>query len=92
MPRGPRHCAGPRWPHDGAEARAHWSLASRLISGARTHRGRREMERGWQRSSPIASVAEAVTKEGQRRRNMATVLGSRCHGVLEVEGQSWGGE
>jgi hypothetical protein len=36
------------------------------------------MERGRQWSSPIASVAEAVTKEGRRRRNTAAVLGARC--------------
>jgi hypothetical protein len=49
----------------GAEARAHRSSASRLIPGARTHRDRSEMERGRRRSSLIASVAEAVTKEGR---------------------------
>jgi hypothetical protein len=86
MPRGPRHCAGPRWTHGSAEARAHWSSASRLIPGARTHCGRREMERGRRWSSLIASVAEAVTKEGWRQRNMTAVLGAQCHGVLEAEG------
>jgi hypothetical protein len=86
MPCGPRHCAGPRWTHGGAEARAHQSSAVRLIPGARNHRGHREMERGWGWSSPIASVAEAVTNEGQQRRNTAAVLGARCHGVLEAKG------
>jgi hypothetical protein len=92
MPHRPRHCADPRWTHGRAEARAHWSSASRLILGVRTHHGRREMERGRRRSSPIALVAEAVMKEGRRRRNMVVVLGAQCHGVLEMEGRSWGGE
>jgi hypothetical protein len=92
MPRGPRHCAGPWWTHGGAEARAHRSSTSQLIPGTRTHRGRKEMERGRRRSSPIASVAEAVTKEGRQRRNTMAVLGAWCHGVLEMEGCSWGGE
>jgi hypothetical protein len=92
MARGPRHCAGPWWTHGGAEARAHRSSASRLILGTRTHCGRSEMERGRRRSSPIASVAEAVMKEGRRWRNMAAEIGAQCHGVLEVLGQSSGGE
>jgi hypothetical protein len=67
MPHGPWHCAGPRWTHGGAEARAHRSSASRLIPGTRTHHDHREMERGWRRSSPIALMAEAVTeKHGSR--------------------------
>jgi hypothetical protein len=86
MLRGPRHCAGPQWTHSCAEARAHQSSASWLIPGARTHRGHREIERGRRRSSLIASVAEAVMKEGQRWRNTVVELGARCHGVLEEEG------
>jgi hypothetical protein len=54
-----------------------WREGNRIIL-QRTHRGRREMERGRQRSSPIASVAEAVMKEGRRRRNTVAVLGARC--------------
>jgi hypothetical protein len=86
MPRGPRHCAGPRWTHGGAGARAHWSSASWLIPGARTPRGHKEMERGRRWSSPIASVSKVVTMEGRRRRNTAAVLGAQCHSVLEMEG------
>jgi hypothetical protein len=82
MPRGPRQYADPRWTHDGVEARAHRSSALRLIPGARTHRSYREMERGRRQSSPIASVAKAVMKEGRRWRNTAVVLGARCQGVL----------